>query len=124
MIQRWMTGPPGWTMPHCEMEARPGGAFRHDFAGPEGESFSIIGEIIEIEPHRRLLHLEHMLLPDRTPDNRIETLFDVAQDGTLLTLHMSVPSAEAREAMLASGMTDGMEMAYASLDRLIRDGQQ
>lgn len=119
LIQRWMLGPPGWSMPRCEMDARPGGKFRHDFAGPDGAGFSILGEFIEMEPNRRLLHVEHMLLPDPTPDNTIESLFEAQGQGTRLTLHMSVPSAEARDAMLASGMTDGMEMAYAALDTLL-----
>lgn len=118
LIQRWMLGPPGWTMPHCKIDARPGGTFRHDYAGPEGASFSILGTFLEVDAPHRLLHVEHMLLPDRTPDNRIETLFEPAGSGTKLTLHMSLPTAEARAAMLATGMTDGMEMAYAALDAL------
>ena len=31
---------------------------------------------------------------------------------------MSLPNAEAREAMLATGMMEGMELAYQSLDEL------
>ncbi len=122
LIRKWMTGPPDWTMPLCEIDPRPGGAYRHDFAGPNGEAFSIVGEILEIEPNRRIRHVEHMLMPDRTPDNNLETLFEPAGDGTKLTLHMRLPSAEVREATLASGMTDGMEMSYQALDGLISAG--
>ena len=28
LMQRWLLGPPGWTMPVCEMDVRPGGKFR------------------------------------------------------------------------------------------------
>ena len=28
IVQRWLLGPPGWTMPVCEMDVRVGGAFR------------------------------------------------------------------------------------------------
>lgn len=122
LIRRWMIGPPGWSMPDCEMDPRPGGAYRHRFAGPDGESFEIIGRIVEIEPHRRMAHVEYMLLPERTHDNTLETLFEAVDGGTRLTIHMSVPSPEARAAMLATGMTDGMEMAYQSLDGLIAQG--
>ena len=122
LIQKWMIGPPDWTMPHCEMDPRPGGGYRHDFVGPNGESFSIVGEIIDLEPNRRIAHVEHMLMPDRTPDNTLETLFEATGDGTKLTLHMSLPNAEARKAMLATGMTEGMEMSYTSLDGLIEAG--
>ena len=27
LVQRWLLGPPGWTMPVCEMDVRPGGKF-------------------------------------------------------------------------------------------------
>ena len=118
LIQRWMLGPPGWSMPTCEMDPRPGGGYRHDYAGPDSESFSIVGKIIEIEPPRRILHVEYMLMPERTPDNNLETLFEAADGGTRLTLRMSLPDAEAREAMLATGMMEGMELAYQSLDEL------
>jgi uncharacterized protein YndB with AHSA1/START domain len=123
LIQRWMLGPPGWSMPVCEMDPRPGGAYRHDYAGPEGESFSVLGEIIEIEPNRRIRHVEHMLLPERTPDNSLETLFEPVGDGTRLTIEMSLPNAEARAAMLETGMMDGMEMAYVSLDELLESDE-
>ncbi|MFC6761518.1 SRPBCC domain-containing protein [Sulfitobacter porphyrae] len=32
LVQRWMLGPPGWSMPVCEMDVRPGGAFRHEYS--------------------------------------------------------------------------------------------
>ncbi|HCQ66280.1 MAG TPA: hypothetical protein DIU07_14505 [Rhodobacteraceae bacterium] len=119
LMQRWMLGPPGWSMPGCEMDPRPGGAYRHDYAGPDGEEFSIVGEIIEIEPNRRIRHVEYMLVPERTPDNNLETLFEAAEGGTRLTLRMTLPDAAAREAMLATGMMEGMELAYQSLDDLV-----
>lgn len=28
LVTRWMLGPPGWTMPICEMDLRVGGAYR------------------------------------------------------------------------------------------------
>ena len=110
-------------MPVCEMDPRPGGAYRHDYLGPEGESFSVFGTIVEIEPNRRIQHVEYMLLPERTPDNALETLFEPVDEGTRLTIHMSLPNAEARAAMLETGMMDGMEMAYASLDALLETGE-
>ena len=30
IVSRWMTGPEGWTMPVCEIDAREGGAFRYE----------------------------------------------------------------------------------------------
>jgi hypothetical protein len=61
-----------------------------------------------------------MHLPDPTPDNHIETTFAPDGTGTLLTLVMRMDSPEAMEAMIATGMTDGMEVTYARIDELDR----
>jgi uncharacterized protein YndB with AHSA1/START domain len=38
--------------------------------------------------------------------------------GTLMTMRMSLPDAETRKGMLATGMEHGMEASYARLERL------
>ena len=38
--------------------------------------------------------------------------------GTLMTMRMSLPDAETRRAMLATGMARGMEASFARLERL------
>ncbi len=48
-------------------------------------------------------------MPDTTPDNHVETLFEPDGQGTLMTMRMTLPDAATREAMLATGMDDGME---------------
>ena len=34
LVRQWLTGPPGWSMPVCEMDLRVGGAYRFQWAGP------------------------------------------------------------------------------------------
>ena len=29
LVRRWLLGPPGWTMPLCEIDLRVGGAYRY-----------------------------------------------------------------------------------------------
>ena len=58
------------------------------------------------------------LSTDPTPDNHIESRFAPDGEGTLLTLVMRMDSPEAMEAMIATGMTDGMEVTYARIDEL------
>ena len=118
LVQQWMLGPPGWTMPVCINEARPGGRIRYEWADGKGAGFYITGEFIELVPFRRLVHVERMHLPDPTPDNRIVTTFVADGSGTLMTMRMSLPDAETRRAMLATGMARGMETSYARLERL------
>lgn len=119
LIQRWMTGPEGWEMPVCQNDCRPGGSFRFEWSDGKGMGFHATGEYLEVEPDKRILHVERMFLPDATPDNHVETLFQREGTGTLFTMRMTLPDAATREAMLATGMADGMEESYARLERLL-----
>ena len=51
----------------------------------------------------------------------VETTFDADGGGTLLTLRMTLPDAETRRAMLATGMEDGMEASYARLEGVLAE---
>lgn len=120
IIPRWMTGPDGVTMPVCQCDARPGGSIRYEWAHPDGWGFYLTGEFIELEPFSRIVHVERMFLPDQTPDNHIVSTFEPdGTGGTVMTMTMSVPDAATREAMLASGMADGMEKSYVRLEEMM-----
>ena len=54
-----------------------------------------------------------------SPSSKITvTTFEADEDGTLLTVRMTLPDAETRQAMLDFGMVDGMEASYARLEGL------
>lgn len=119
MLQKWMLGPDGWTMPVCINDARPGGAIRFEWSDGNGAGFYLTGEYVELTPYSRISHVERMHLPDPTPDNHVVTQFDADGDGTLMTMRMTLPDSGTRSAMLASGMEHGMEASYARLEELI-----
>jgi uncharacterized protein YndB with AHSA1/START domain len=116
LIKRWVLGPPGWTMPVCINEAWPGGKIRYEWANGEGAGFYLTGEYVELVPGSKLVHIERMHLPDPTPDNHVVTTFTPDGKGTLLTMRMTLPNAEVRAAMLATGMDKGMEVSYQRLE--------
>ena len=116
IMQKWLLGPPGWTMPVCISEAKPGGKLRCEWSDGKGGDFYLTGEYVTLEPFRRIVHIERMHLPDPTPDNNVETVFEPDGAGTLMTMRMTLPDAEARTAMLATGMEEGMEASYERLD--------
>lgn len=123
LIQRWCYGFEGGAMPVCINDARPGGALRWEWTYGEGQGFYATGTYEVVEPPRdgrpgRIVHVERMHMPDPTPDNHIETTFAPDGTGTLLTLVMRMESAEAMDAMVATGATDGMEVTYARIDEL------
>ena len=119
LIQRWLLGPDGWTMPVCINEARVGGNIRYEWQDGKGRGFFLTGEYLELEPYSRIVHVERMYLPDPTPDSHAETTFEADGKGTLMTLRITVPDAKTRAAMLASGMEKGMEISYARLETMI-----
>ena len=118
LIQQWMLGPEGWTMPVCVNEAHPGGKIRYEWSDGKGAGFYLTGEFLELEPFSRIVHIERMHLPDPTPDNHIETKFTQEGAGTLITMRMTLPDAETRAAMLATGMEHGMEAGYVRLEAI------
>ncbi len=123
IVRRWMLGPDGWTMPVCESDPRPGGRIRYEWSDGAGRGFYLTGEFIELEPFRRIVHVERMHFPQVTPDNRIETTFEPDGRGTLMTMHMTLPDAESRARMLATGMAAGMEASYRRLESLRASGE-
>ena len=119
LIQKWMLGPDGWTMPVCVCEARPGGKIRYEWADGKGGGFYLTGEFVELVPFSRIVHVERMHLPDPCPDNHVETRFEPDGNGTLMTMRMTLPDAQTRAAMLASGMEHGMEASYVRLEAMV-----
>ncbi len=118
LIKQWLLGPDGWTMPVCVSEARVGGKIRYEWTDGKGGGFHLTGEYVELSPFSKIVHIERMHLPDPTPDNHVETRFEADGAGTLMTMRMTLPSAETRAAMLATGMEHGMEASYARLEKL------
>ena len=121
LMARWMTGPDGWVMTNCQIDARPSGTMRCDWA-PEGSdegAFHLTAEFLAVEPYHRIVHVERMFLPDPTPDNHVETRFEPDGAGTLLTMIMTLPDATTREIMLSTGMEEGMEPSYARLETIL-----
>lgn len=123
LVQKWLLGPDGWTMPVCQMDLRPGGSYRYEWSNAaKGQSFYETGEYIALEPYSRILQVGRMFLPDRTPDNHVETRFDPDGSGTLMTMRMTLPDKKTRAAMLATGMEHGMEASYVRLEEMIPAG--
>jgi uncharacterized protein YndB with AHSA1/START domain len=119
LVQKWMLGPDGWTMPVCICDARPGGKIRYEWSNGKGHSFYLTGEFVELTPFSRIVHIERMHMPDATPDNHVETSFESEGSGTLMTMRMTLPDETTRKAMLATGMEHGMEASYVRLESLL-----
>lgn len=117
LLQRWLLGPDGWTMPVCEVATTVGDKYRYEWepaGGGEGR-FGFEGELLESSPPYRAVTTERMIgMPGEGTVNEL-TLTPVT-GGTLLAIVMTFPDADLRDTVLATGMTEGMESSYARLE--------
>jgi len=127
LVQKWLLGPPGWTMPVCEMDVRVGGNYRWRWRNTkDGKEFGFAGTFREVQPPAKLVHSESY-----DPGNvsyaypgepaLVTVTFDEADGVTTLTSLIDFGSKEARDAAVKTGMTDGMEQSYQLLDRLLAE---
>jgi uncharacterized protein YndB with AHSA1/START domain len=116
LLKRWLLGPDGWTMPVCEVASRTGETYRYEWEADDGsQRFGFEGELLESQPPHRAVTTERMIGMEGPATMNEMTLTPVGA-GTLLTLVITYPSAEVRDIVLGTGMTDGMEASYARLE--------
>lgn len=124
LIQKWLLGPPGWTMPVCEFDARVGGKIKYRWENVSGDQagFGFAGVIKEITPNRRIVHTERFdsgQEENMGGESLVTTDFVEANGVTTMTMVMRFDTKEGRDSALATGMTGGMEQSYQALDRLL-----
>lgn len=116
-LQRWLTGPEGWTMPICEIDLRPGGRWRYVYRKANGKEMTLTGSVLEVVPPERFVTTESWG-PD-WPDT-VNTLVLTESEGrTTIALTITYVSKEARDAALDTGAMDGMNRAFELLDELL-----
>lgn len=114
-LQRWLLGPEGWTMPLCEMDLRPGGAWRWGWRKGDGETMEMTGEFLEVEPPHRLVTTERWG-GDWAETVNTFTFEETAPGHTTMTVLMRWPTKADRDRALGTGMADGTDTSYDRLD--------
>ena len=121
LVQRWLLGPPGWTMPVCEIDLRPGGSFRYVWQGPDGQQLGMGGTFREVDPPDRIVSTE-LYDEDWTGGETLNTVLLTESEGrTTVTITVLYASQEARDSALSSGMEQGMAAGFERLDGLLRE---
>jgi uncharacterized protein YndB with AHSA1/START domain len=116
-LQRWLTGPEGWTMPVCEIDLRPGGRWRYVYRKASGKEMTLTGSVLEVVPPERFVTTESW--GPEWPDT-VNTLVLTESEGrTTIALTITYVSKEARDAALDTGAMDGMNRAFELLDELL-----
>jgi uncharacterized protein YndB with AHSA1/START domain len=120
LVRQWLLGPPGWTMPVCEMDVRVGGKYRWVWTSEkDGSTMGMGGAYREVKAPERLVTTEKF---DEAwyPGESLNTLVLVEQGGrTTLTQTMRYESREAREAVTKSGMEKGVAASYDRLEDVL-----
>jgi uncharacterized protein YndB with AHSA1/START domain len=113
-LTNWLLGPEGWTMPVCEIDLRPGGAWHFVWRRDDGSEMEMRGEYREVAPLERLVNTESW--GGEWPQTVNTVAFDEQDEKTTVTLTVLYPSQEAREAATATGMESGMNRSFDLLD--------
>jgi len=108
LLARWW-GPDGFSAPSVELDARVGGTYRIEMRPPQGDSFILSGEFIEVEPSTRLAYTFRWEPPD--PDDQetlaVFSLRDV--DGaTAVTIEQGVFATQKRRELHEQGWTQSL----------------
>jgi uncharacterized protein YndB with AHSA1/START domain len=119
LVRQWLLGPPGWSMPVCEIDFRVGGRYRYVWRHDNGQEMGMGGVHREIVVPERIVATEKF---DESwyPGETVGTIVLVERDGkTALTQTVLYESSEAREAVLKSPMEQGVTTGYDRLAELL-----
>ena len=117
-VPHWMLGPEGWTIPVCEIDLRPGGAWHFVWRRADGTEMGMRGVYQEIVPPERLVSTESW--GGDWPET-INTLLLSEDDGrTTMALTVLYPSKDARDAALGTGMKEGASLSFDRLAEYLR----
>ncbi len=119
LVKRWLLGPPGWSMPVCEIDLRVGGSYRYVWRHVNGNEMGMGGVYREIVAPERIVATEKF---DESwyPGEAVGTLLLVEQGGkTTITQTVLYESRETRDGVLKSPMESGVAAGYDRMAELL-----
>ena len=120
LVQRWLLGPDGWTMPTCEIDLRVGGKWRYGWRNDaDGSEFAMSGVYREIARSDRIVHTEIYSEDPNQTEAVVTTTFRESGGRTTMTATMLLPSKEVRDAIVATGMAEGAGRSYDRLAEML-----
>ena len=122
LVKRWWHAKRG-QVTLVEIDLRVGGRWRYVMVTPDGTEVGFHGEYREVAPNERLVTTEVFEgLPQGVSEDDAATLNTATfadKDGrTTLTILVEAPSKTARDAIIESGMEDGLQDALELLEQV------
>jgi uncharacterized protein YndB with AHSA1/START domain len=126
LVARWWIARRG-TAREMEIDLRVGGRWRYVMDTDNGMEVAFHGEYREIVPNERIVSTEIFEGAPLPPEEleasaTVNTATFTEEDGrTTLTILIQCPSPEVREAIIGSGMEDGLQDALELLEEVARE---
>ncbi len=122
LVRRWWHAKRG-EVTGCEIDLRVGGKWRYAMVTPDGFEVAFHGEYREIVPNERLVTTEtYEGLPEGVSEEDGSTLntatFEEAEGRTTVTLLIQAANRTSRDAIIESGMEDGLQDALDLLEEI------
>jgi uncharacterized protein YndB with AHSA1/START domain len=120
LVKQWLLGPPGWSMPVCEIDLKVGGKYRYVWRqDSDGSEMGMGGVYREIVPQERIVCTEVF---DKAwyPGEAVDSLVLSEQGGrTTIAQTVLYESRQARDGVLKTPMEKGVAMSYDRLEGLL-----
>src|SRR5256714_13902770 len=115
LVKRWLLGPPGWSMPVCEIDLKVGGKYRYVWRNQDEREMGMGGTFLEIVRPERIVHTE--LFDEAWYEGESLNTWTLAEDAgtTTLAVTMRYETRETRDSVLQSGMESGVATSYNRL---------
>jgi uncharacterized protein YndB with AHSA1/START domain len=122
-IRRWWGAlGDGYSVPVCEVDLRPGGAWRFVNRHPRGEA-EFYGVYREIAPPERVVFTE-IYAPFPDSGSVVTALLTEEGGKTRLTVTSEYPSRDVRDMVLKTGMEKGAAISYDQLEEIAGELQR
>jgi uncharacterized protein YndB with AHSA1/START domain len=124
LVRRWWHAKRG-EMTVCEIDFRVGGKWRYVMATPDGVEVGFHGEFVDIVPESRVISRElYEGVPEGVSEEDAATVntatLTEADGRTKLTILIQAANKMSRDAIIASGMEDGLQDALDLLEETAR----
>ena len=123
LLRRWLLGPPGWSMPVCEVDFRVGGTYRYEWRNESGQTMGVGGTYREIERPHRFVATERFDEAWYAGESLITVTFAEHDGETEVTTTMRYESTAARDGVLKSPMEGGVRQSYDRLAAILEKAE-
>lgn len=119
LVRRWLLGPPGWTMPVCQIDLRAGGAYRYVWRKEGVKDMAVGGVFLEVSSPEQVVATERFDDAWYPGEALNTTRFTANEAVTHVTIRLRYESQEARDTAARSGLEHGLGTSLTSLEELL-----